>query len=94
MVLFVGNLNHAATTKDLELLFSAFGKIKSLELVTDHITRRSRGCAYIQMEEDASAQSAMTSLNNTVYMDKTITVTDKGPRQRSTNGIHTATGKK
>lgn len=81
MVLFVGNLDHSATAKDVETLFSTYGAVVSVELITDFITRRSRGCAYIKMEEATNAQQAMEQLNNTVYKAKTITVTDKGPRQ-------------
>jgi RNA recognition motif-containing protein len=81
MILFVGNLDPAATAKDLETLFSEFGVVKSVDLITDLITRRSRGCAYVHMEEALSAQNAMAELHNTPYKRKTIIVTDKGPRQ-------------
>jgi RNA recognition motif-containing protein len=81
MILFVGNLDHSATAKDLELLFSGYGTVLAVDLITDFVTRRSRGCAYVKMEDAAQAKHAMEKLNNTKYGQKTITVTDKGPRK-------------
>lgn len=80
MILFVGNLSVLAKKDDLKDLFSPFGPILSIEVVKDSITHRSRGCAYIYMEEYEDAMNAVKRLNNSMYMDKQLVVTTRGPR--------------
>lgn len=79
MVLFIGNLNVLGTRKDLLKLFGAFGVVEAVQIVTDNITNRSRGFAYIRMADAASAFNAIENLHNTRFMGKLLIVTDKGP---------------
>ncbi|OSZ78990.1 hypothetical protein CAP35_12290 [Chitinophagaceae bacterium IBVUCB1] len=74
MVLFVGNLSKLTTENELKGLFASFGVIKKLRIMADKITRRSRGYAYIDMEDEKSAITAVQQLNTSSFMDSCLIV--------------------
>jgi RNA recognition motif-containing protein len=47
MNIFVGNVSSEATEKQLENLFTPFGEIRSVKIITDNYTRRSKGFAFV-----------------------------------------------
>ncbi len=65
--LYVGNLPDSATEQDLLDKFAAYGTVKSVKLITDRGTGRTRGFGFIEMASDAEAQAAIDSLNGTDY---------------------------
>lgn len=80
MILFVGNLSVLAKKQDLTDLFKTYGEILSIEILKDPITYRSRGCAYVHMEEYSDAMRAVDTLNNSMYMKQQLIVSAGGPR--------------
>jgi len=80
MVLFVGNLSTSATLKDVLILFTQYGVVQKAQIVLDERTGRSRGFAFVNMEEPRDAQRAIEELDNSTFLNKVIVVTDKGPR--------------
>lgn len=80
MVLFVGNLNILARKKDLLKLFGQFGNVLAAEIIWDKLTHRSRGFAFVHMEELNDAYKAINTLHNVPFMNQQLVVTDKGPR--------------
>ncbi len=80
MRIYVGNINYNTTEEDLEQEFSAYGEVKAANIITDKITGRSRGFAFVEMEDDAQAQAAITGLNSKVVKDRTIVVNEARPR--------------
>lgn len=79
MNIFVGNLNFKTTEEELRQLFSGFGEISSAKIVKDFGTGRSRGFGFVEMD-DAGAQTAITQLNDSNFMDQTIVVNEAKPR--------------
>jgi RNA recognition motif-containing protein len=77
--LFVGNLPASTSEKDLETLFSEFGKVRSLKLVTDVFTRQCKGFGFIEMEGH-EARAAITGLNGKDFNGKQIKVGFETPR--------------
>jgi RNA recognition motif-containing protein len=73
MILFVGNLNKLTTERELKDLFTTFGAVNKLRILVDKITHRSRGCAYVDMDDD-HAQKAAQRLNCSEYMNNCIVV--------------------
>ncbi len=65
--LYVGNLPDSATEQDLSDKFAAYGTVKSVKLITDHDTGRTRGFGFIEMMSEAEAQAAIDGLNGTDY---------------------------
>jgi cold-inducible RNA-binding protein len=49
MKLYVGNLSFNTTDPDLKDLFGQYGTVTDVHLVTDRVTGRSRGFAFVTM---------------------------------------------
>ncbi len=79
MNISIGNLSSYASERDLEKLFSAFGKVLSITIAYDSFNHCSRGMAVVNMETDSEALSAIQKLNNTVFMGKAMIVRTKAP---------------
>ena len=65
--LYVGNLPDSATEQDLLHKFAAYGTVKSVKLITDRVTGRTKGFGFIEMVSEAEAHAAIDSLNGTDY---------------------------
>ncbi len=65
--LYVGNLPDSATEQDLLHKFVAYGTVKSVKLITDRDTGRTKGFGFIEMASEAEAHAAIDSLNGTDY---------------------------
>jgi RNA recognition motif-containing protein len=74
--LYVGNLPDSATEQDLSDKFAAYGTVKSVKLITDRDTDRSRGFGFIEMMNEAEAQAAIDSLNGTDYDGRPMKVNE------------------
>ncbi len=74
--LYVGNLPDSATEKDLSDKFAAFGTVKSVKLITDRDTGRTRGFGFIEMASEAEAQAAIDSLNSSDYEGRPMKVNE------------------
>ena len=72
--LYVGNLSYSTAETDLHALFAKAGPVKSVSLITDRDTGRSRGFAFVEMENQADAQKAIGMLNGTQLGDRSLTV--------------------
>lgn len=79
--LYVGNLAFAATEEDLRVHFSQVGAVKSVTLIKDRETGRSKGFAFVEMESDADANSAIEKLNGTQLGQRSINVSIARPRE-------------
>ncbi len=81
--LYVGNLPYTATETELTTLFSKAGTVKSVTLITDRETGRSKGFGFVEMENDADAQKAISMLNGTELGNRSLTVNIARPRGRA-----------
>ena len=55
MNIYVGNLAYNATDEELRSAFEAFGQVTSVKIVRDRDTGRSRGFAFVEMEDGEGA---------------------------------------
>ena len=85
--LFVGNLSSNASEEQVRNLFSEFGTVRSIHIVTDVFTRKCRGFGFVEMEGH-EARAAIKGLNGKTIDDKPIKVnfevdrSSKGRRHR------------
>lgn len=84
--LFVGGLSYSLTDKEVEELFAQFGAISSVFIATDKFTGRSRGFAFVEMEDDNAAQTAISQLNNTEVAGRNIIVSVARPKEEFQGG--------
>ncbi len=83
MTIYVGNLNYKIREEDLKDLFSDFGEVTSVKIVLDQETGRSKGFAFVEMADDASANNAIGKLNETSFFDRNIIVNAARPKEKS-----------
>ncbi len=74
--LYVGNLPDSATEQDLSDKFAACGTVKSVKLITDRGTGRSRGFGFVEMASDSEAEAAIDSLNSSDYEGRPMKVNE------------------
>jgi cold-inducible RNA-binding protein len=80
MKLFVGNLSFSTTENDLEDLFSQYGTVAEVGLVTDRATGRSRGFAFVTMGNSDEAQAAISALDGKDFGGRNIAVNEARPK--------------
>lgn len=66
--IYVGNLPWSTQSSDLNDLFSTYGDVKSVSLVTDKDSGRSRGFAFIEFKEK-EALSKVLETEEPIYLD-------------------------
>jgi RNA recognition motif-containing protein len=79
--LYVGNLSYSVTHGALEELFSSIGEVTSVNVITDRMTGRSRGFAFVEMADSTAAQQAIEQLNGHMLEDRAIKVAEARPRR-------------
>jgi len=79
--LYVGNLDYATTENILENLFAEVGEVVSVNLITDRMTGRSRGFAFVEMAEASAAQKAIDELNGKTVGQREIKVAEARPKK-------------
>jgi len=91
--LYVGNLSYATTENELTDLFSQVGTVISAVVITDHMTGRSKGFGFVEMETEEAAQEAIQRFNDTQLDERTIKVAEaRPPRDRSFGGGRRGSG--
>ena len=77
--IYVGNLPWSATEDQVRNLFSAYGNVNSVNLVTDRETGRARGFGFVEMD-DAGASGAIQALDGSVMDGRNLKVNEAQPR--------------
>ena len=79
--IYVGNLPWSTSNDDLAAMFAQFGVVGRAQIVTDRETGRSRGFGFVEMPNDAEAQSAIQALHEQPMNGRPLTVNLAQPRQ-------------
>ena len=61
--IYVGNLNYATSEDTLKSAFTQFGEVDSVSVIRVRFTQQSKGFAFVEMQDDKCAQSAISALN-------------------------------
>jgi cold-inducible RNA-binding protein len=81
MKLYVGNLSFETTENDLQDLFEQHGAVNEVHLMMDRMTGRSRGFAFVTMNDDTQANAAVAALNGREVNGRALTVNEARPRE-------------
>jgi cold-inducible RNA-binding protein len=84
--LFVGNLSFNTTENDLQDAFAAHGTVVEANLMTDRVSGRPRGFAFVTMASDEEAQKAMNAMNGASLDGRNLTVNVARPREERSGG--------
>ncbi|MBL8121774.1 RNA-binding protein [Candidatus Saccharibacteria bacterium] len=79
--LFVGKLSFDTTDDSLQTLFLQHGKVVSAHVIMDRETKRSKGFGFVEMEDQAAAQAAITALDGKEFEGRVIVVNIAKPRE-------------
>jgi len=81
MKLYVGNLSFETTENDLQDLFEKHGPVSEVALMMDRMTGKSRGFAFVTMNDKAMAEAAMAELNGKDFAGRALTVNEARARE-------------
>ena len=79
--LFVGNLSYQTGENDLQDYFAQAGAVKSVNLMLDKMTGKSRGFAFVEYATSEEAQKAIEQFHNKDFQGRPITVNVARPRE-------------
>jgi RNA recognition motif-containing protein len=77
--IYVGNLPFTATEDEVRALFSPFGDVQSVKIVSDRETGRPRGFAFVDMA-DAGAGDAIKALEGHQMGGRALKVNEARPK--------------
>ncbi len=80
MNIYVGNLSFDATDRDIEAAFGEFGPVKSVNVIKDRDTGRSRGFCFVEMQNRESGLEAINAINQKSLCGREVTVNEAKPR--------------
>jgi cold-inducible RNA-binding protein len=86
MKLYVGNLSFETTENDLQDLFEQHGTVNEVHLMMDRMTGKSRGFAFITMNDDTQAKAAMSATNGKELNGRALNVNEARPREERGGG--------
>ncbi len=73
---YVGNMSYSRDENGVKDLFSQYGQIRFIELMTDSETGNSKGYAFVKMVDAQSAMKAIKELNGKLIDGRTIKVSE------------------
>ena len=84
--IFVGNLDFNASEEGVRSLFERYGQVNSARIMTDRETGRSRGFAFVEMENEGEADQALTALNGYTLDGRALNVNEARPKPDRASG--------
>ncbi len=87
MKIFVGNLPNHISEEELEKMFTPFGVVASVKIISDSYSGRSRGFGFVDMPVSTSAELAIKNLNNTILDSRSLNVNQARPEEAHHSGI-------
>jgi cold-inducible RNA-binding protein len=86
MKLYVGNLSYSAGEDELRQLFSQYGTVESVAVITDRDTGRSKGFGFVEFANDQEAQAAISALNGKEMSGRSLSVSPARPKTEGGGG--------
>jgi RNA recognition motif-containing protein len=84
--LYVGNLSFTTTEEELRAAFERHGSVDSVNVIMDRETGRSRGFAFVEMDDASAADDAMRALDGSDLGGRNLKVNEARDRQRGGGG--------
>ncbi len=82
MTIYVSNVSFHMQSSDLINLFSTYGEVESVKLITDRDTNKSRGFGFVEMKDDNAGNEAIAKLNGTIIEGRTLVVNVAHPKEK------------
>lgn len=84
MNIYVGQLPYSVTEEDLKSMFTEFGELESVKIISDRMTGRSKGFGFVEMPSNSDADKAIKALNGKMVDGRNIKVipADSGAKKK------------
>jgi RNA recognition motif-containing protein len=83
MKIFVGNISRDTIEEEINSLFEEFGEVTSVKLIRDGETKVLKGFGFVEMKNDAQAETAIKSLHGKNFKGRKLTVSEARPKNIS-----------
>ena len=87
MKIYVGNLPFSSTDAEVRSMFEPHGAVSSASVVMDRETGRSRGFAFVEMDNGTEAQNAINALNGQQIGGRALVVNEARAREPRAGGF-------
>jgi cold-inducible RNA-binding protein len=84
--IFVGNIDFETSEEVLRQLFSAYGQVDRVSIVTDRDTGHPRGFGFVEMASAEDGDKAITGLNGAQLGGRTLNVNEARARPERSRG--------
>ncbi len=81
MNIYVGNMSYDMTEGDLNDAFGEFGDVTKACVISDRETGRAKGFGFVEMDDDAAANTAIEALNGKDILGRSLRVNEAKPRE-------------
>jgi RNA recognition motif-containing protein len=78
--LFVGNLPYTMNDDQLRELFAEYGEVASASVIIDRATGRSKGFGFVELTDDAAADTAIAKADGSEVEGRRLTVSEARPK--------------
>lgn len=79
--IYVGNLSFTVTDDELQQAFASFGNVTSARVVMDKMSGRSKGFGFVEIEEDAAADEAVSKMDGQTIAGRAVRVSEAKPQE-------------
>lgn len=79
--IYVGNLSFRATEDEVREAFSRYGTVAKVSIIVDRETGRSRGFAFVEMQNPEEAKNAIEALHDQEVAGRRISCNEARPRE-------------
>ncbi|MFC1925812.1 RNA recognition motif domain-containing protein [Chloroflexota bacterium] len=86
MRIYVGNLSPSVTKNEVSAEFALYGKVDSVDLPSDSLSRDSKGFAFVEMSSNSEAKAAIKGLNGKTLEFRTLVISEARPRKDHRGG--------
>lgn len=84
--LYIGNMSFQTTESDLRDSFGQFGAVTDVYIANDRLTGRPRGFAFVTMDTEEAAKTAIEKMNGTELGGRPLTVNEARPKEAMSGG--------
>jgi len=86
MNIYVGNLSYSVTEDELREMFSKFGEVTSVNLISDKYSGQSKGFGFVEMAVQSEAEAAIKALDGNSVKGRNLRVNEARPRTERPRG--------
>ena len=84
--IYVGNLSYRTSESELRSSFEKYGVVNQVSVITDRETGRSKGFAFVEMQNDNEAEDAIQGMNGVELGDRALAVNEARPQEPRKGG--------